>query len=138
MFRVAALLVAASMLALSMPAAADGIPREKRPVATKKIKKKRIVSRETVTEEEVIVQERAAPPPVVIAPPPPPLVVAPPPLPPPPPVGYVWMPGRWTWNEPMTAHVWVPGMYVWPTPAADAPSLAMWRQNKWFGIGREE
>jgi len=127
MIRFAALLVAAAVLALSMPAVADGIPREKRPVATKKINKKRIVPRETVTEEEVIVQERAAPPPVVIVPPPPP-----------PPVGYVWMPGRWTWNEPISAHVWVPGMYVWPTPASDAPSLAMWRQNKWFGIGREE
>ena len=40
MIRFAALLVAVSVLAVSIPAVADGVPREKRPAVTKKIKKK--------------------------------------------------------------------------------------------------
>jgi WXXGXW repeat (2 copies) len=126
MIRFAALLVAASVLAVSVPAFADGIPIEKRPTVTKKIKKKkRIVRKRVVIEKKIAIEEKEAPPPVVVAPPPPP-----------PPA--VWMPGRWTWNAPMNTHVWVPGMYVWPTPPADEPSLAAWRIGKWMGFGRED
>ena len=51
MIRFAALLVAASVLALSVPSWADGVPIEKRPAVTKKIKKKRTVRNEVVSEK---------------------------------------------------------------------------------------
>jgi hypothetical protein len=124
MIRFAALLVAASVLAAGMPAAADGIPIEKRPTMTQKIKKKRIVRRRVVIEKKTVVEKKA--PPVVVA------------APPPPPPAAVWMPGHWTWNAPMSTHVWVPGMYVWPTPVADEQSLAQWRIGKWLGFGRDD
>lgn len=132
MVRFAALLVAASVLAVSVPAAADGIPIEKRPQATKKIvtkkirKKRRIVRKEVTVEKTTVVERREAVP-VAVAP-----------APPLPPTGYVWAPGHWTWDVTMNTHVWVPGMYVWPTPLADAQSLAMWRVGKWLGFGRED
>ncbi len=106
MIRFAALLVAISVLAASIPAVADGIPREKRPVVTKKIKKNRAVRRKVVTEEKVVVEQKEAPP-VVLAP-----VPAPPPIPATP--IYVWEPGHWTWSSPMAMNVWVPGMYLRP------------------------
>src|SRR4051794_21702277 len=124
MVRFAALLVAASVLAAGLPAAADGIPIEKRPTVTKK--KKRIVRKRVVIEKKVVVDEAAAPPPVIVAPPPPPSPPA------------VWMPGGWTWSAPMSTHIWVPGMYVWPPPTADEQSLAQWRTGKWLGFGRED
>ena len=131
MIRVAALLLAAAVLAVSIPAAADGIPIEKRPAATKTIhKKKRIVRRKTVIEKDVVIEHRETPPVVLASP----VALAPPP----PPIGYVWKPGYWTWNAPTNMHVWVPGMYVWPTPPADEHGLALWRLGKWIGIGRED
>ena len=128
MIRFAALLVAASVLALGVPAAADGVPREKRPTVTKEIKKKRIVRDRVVIEETIIVEEKLPEPPVIVAPPPPPPAT---------PV-YVWMPGRWTWNSPMNMHVWVPGMYVLPQSLAEAEILALWRLGKWIGIDRSD
>jgi len=127
MIRFAALLVAASVLAVSVPAWADGVTREKHPTITKKIKKKRIVRKKVVIEEEVIVEKRVAPP-IVIAP------ASPPPMA----LTYVWMPGHWTWNAPMNTHLWVPAMYVWPTSPAEEQSLASWRLGKWIGIGRDD
>ncbi len=129
MLRIAALLVAASVLALSVPAAADGVPLEKRPAATKKINKKRkIVRRKTVIEKEVVVEKKQAPPPVVVAPQ----------APPPPAVVYVWAPGHWTWNAPMNSYVWVPGMYIRPPSPTDGQALALWRLGKWIGFGRDD
>jgi len=127
MIRFAALLVAASVLAVSLPAQADGVPLEKRPTVTKKIKKKRIVRKKVVIERKIVVEKREAPPVVVTPVPPPPATPA-----------YVWMPGHWTWNTPMNMHVWVPGMYVWPTSPAEEQSLALWRLGKWIGIGRDD
>jgi hypothetical protein len=126
MIRFAALLVAASVLAVSLPAQADGIPLEKRPTMTKKIKKKRIVRKKVVIEKKIVVEKREAPPLAIM------------PTPPSPPPAYVWMPGHWTWNAPMNMHVWVPGMYVWPTSPAEEQSLALWRLGKWIGIGRDD
>jgi hypothetical protein len=129
MIRVAALLVAASVFAVGVPAAADGVPREKRPVATKKIeKKKRTVRERTVIEKKVVVEKKEKPAPVIAAPPPPPPVV---------PV-YVWAPGHWTWNSPMNMHVWVPGNYILPPSPAEEQNLALWRIGKWIGIGRDD
>ena len=106
MIRFAALLVAASVLAVSIPAAADGVPREKRPVVTKKIKKHRVVGRKVAIEKKVIVEKqrrrRSS-----LAP------AAAPAACPATPV-YIWAPGHWTWNSPMNMHVWVPGMYIRP------------------------
>jgi hypothetical protein len=129
MVRFAALLVAASVLAVSLPVAADGIPREKRPVVIKKVKKKKIVRKKIVTERKVIVETNEASPPAIIA--------APPSLPPPMPV-YEWAPGYWAWNAPMNTHVWVPGMYIAPSSPAEEQNLALWRIGKWIGIGRED
>jgi hypothetical protein len=126
MIRFAALLVAASVLAVSIPAAADGIPREMRPAVTKKVKKTRIIRKKVVVERPVVVERKEEAPPPVVA------------MPAPPRPGYIWMPGRWTWNAPMNTHVWVPGMYVWPTPPADSHSLALWRIGKWIGPGRDD
>ncbi|MGD9616266.1 MAG: hypothetical protein AB7H90_13125 [Alphaproteobacteria bacterium] len=126
MIRVAALLVAASVFAVSIPAAADGIPREKRPIVTKKIKKKKIVRKRIVIEKKVVVEQKEAAPPVVAAPP-----TLPPPV-------FVWVPGHWTWNSPMNMHVWVPGMYVRPPSPAEEQNLALWRIGKWIGIGRDD
>lgn len=120
MIRFAALLVAAAVLAVSVPAAADGIPVEKRQTVSKKHKKKRVVRRRVVIEKKIVVRKRETPPPVAAAPP------------------AVWMPGHWTWNAPMNTHVWVPGMYVWPTPPAQEQSLALWHLGKWIGLGRED
>jgi len=106
MVRFAALLVAVSVLAGSVPAAADGIPREKRPVVTKKIKKNKAVRKKVVTEESVVVEQKETPP-IVLAPAPPPSPIPVTPV-------YVWAPGHWTWNSPMAMHVWVPGMYTRP------------------------
>jgi hypothetical protein len=106
MIRFAALLVAASMLAVSIPAAADGIPRKKRPVVTKEIKEEDPIRGRVVIERETVVEEKQVPPPVVAASPSPlPLPALPPPV-------FVWMPGHWTWNAPINMHVWVPGMYI--------------------------
>jgi hypothetical protein len=127
MIRVAALLVAASVSAVALPAAADGIPREKRPTVTRTIEDNRAVGTGTVIEEKIAVEQKPAP--VVAAPSPPP-----PPMTP----VYVWMPGRWTWNSPMTTHVWVPAMYILPPSSAEQQSLAQWRLGKWIGIGRED
>ena len=127
MIRVAALLVAGAVLAAGVPAAADGISREKRPVITKKIKKSRIVRRRLVTEKTVVVEQKPAPPVVLVpAPPPPPTPV------------YVWLPGHWTWNSPMSMHVWVPGMYIRPPSPEEEQNLALRRIGQWFGIGRDE
>ena len=127
MIRFAALLVAASVLAASLPAQADGVPLEKRSTVTRKVKKKRVVRRKLVTEKKIVVEKKEAPP-VVVAP-----------VPPPPPApAYVWMAGHWTWNAPMNTHVWVPGMYVWPTSPAEEQSLALWRLGKWIGISRDD
>ena len=110
-----------------MPSPADGVPREKRPVAIKKIEKKKTVRTKPVAEETVLVEEK----------PPPPVILAPPPTPAPPPV-CVWMPGHWTWNSPMNMHVWVPGMHIRPPSVEEERSLALWRLGKWIGIGRED
>jgi hypothetical protein len=126
MIRFAALLVAGSVLAASVPAAADGVPREKRPVITKSIKKNRIVRKKVVVEETVVVEEKEAPP----------VVAAPAPLPATP--AYLWVPGHWTWNSPMNMHVWVPGMYVLPPSPAEEQTLALWRIGKWIGLGRDD
>jgi hypothetical protein len=126
MIRFAALLVAGSVLAASVPSLADGIPREKRPVITKNIKKNRIVRKKVVVEEKIVVEKKEAPP-VVAAPAPPPATPA-----------YLWMPGHWTWNSPMNMHVWVPGMYVLPPSPAEEQTLALWRIGKWIGIGRSD
>ena len=67
MIRFAALLVAASVLAPSVPSWADGVPIEKRPAVTKKVKKKRTVRKKVVSEKKVVVEEKEAPP-VVLAP----------------------------------------------------------------------
>jgi hypothetical protein len=128
MIRFAALLVAASVLALSVPSWADGIPVENRPAVTKKIKKKRTVRRKVVIEKNVVVEENEAPP-VVLAPPPPP--------PPPTPPVYVWVPGHWTRNPPMNTHVWVPAMYIRPLSPEEQQSLASQRIRQWIGIGRD-
>jgi WXXGXW repeat (2 copies) len=125
MIRFAALLVAASVLAVSLPAQADGVPLEKRSTVTKKIKKKRIVRKKVVIEKKIVVEEAA---PVIAAPASP--------LPPTP--VYVWVPGHWTWNAPMNTHVWVPGMYILPPLPEEEQSLALWRVGKWMGIGRED
>ena len=127
MIRFTALLVAASVVALSVPSRADGVPIEKRPAATKKIKKKRIVRRKVVIEKRVVVEENAALPPVVLAPAPPP--------PPPVPAVYVWVPGHWTRNWPMNTHVWVPGMYIRPPSPEEQQRLASRPIGQWFGIG---
>lgn len=87
MIRFTALLVAVSMLAVNVPAAADGI--------------------------------------------------VPTPSVPTPPV-FVWMPGHWTWNRPMSTHVWVPGMYIRPPTAEEERNLALWRLGTWIGIGRRD
>jgi hypothetical protein len=127
MIRFAALLVAASVLAVSVPSLADGIPIENRPTLTKKIKKKKIVRKKTVIEKRIVVEEKQAAPPVV------------PPSPPPPatPV-FVWVPGHWTWNAPMNMHVWVPGMYIRPPSPEEERSLALRRIGKWIGIDRQD
>jgi hypothetical protein len=104
MIRFAALLVAASVLALSVPSWADGTSVEKRPVVTKKIKKKRTVRKKVVIEKTVVVEEKGAPPPIVLAP------AAPLPAMP----VYVWVPGHWTRSASMDMHVWVPAMYMLP------------------------
>jgi hypothetical protein len=104
MIRFAALLIATSVFAASVPALADGMPREKRPVATKKIKKNKAVRRNVVSEETVVVEQRDAPP-VMLAPGPQPSSIPATPV-------YVWAPGYWTWSYPMAMHVWVPGMYT--------------------------
>jgi hypothetical protein len=126
MIRFAALLVAASVLAVSLPAQADGVPLEKRSTVTKKIKRKRIVRKKVVIERKIVVEKKEM------------LVVVAPAPPPPATPAYVWMPGHWTWNAPMNTHVWVPAMYVWPTSPAEEQSLALWRLGKWIGIGRDD
>ena len=122
MIRFAALLVAASVLALSVPSWADGVPIENRPAVTKKIKKKRIVRNEVVSEIYVVVEDKEAPP-VVLAP------AYPPPAAPVYIPVYIWVPGHWTRNPPMNTHVWVPGMYIRPAIARRAaePRLAAHR-----------
>lgn len=128
MLRVAALLVALSVLAVSIPAAADGVPREKRPVITKKIKKHRIVRRKVPVEKKVIVETEAPP---IVAAPVPQQPIAPTPV-------YVWAPGHWTWNSPMNMHVWVPGMYIRPLSPEDEQNLALRRIGQWIGVGRDD
>jgi hypothetical protein len=126
MLRVAALLVALSVLAVSIPAAADGVPREKRPVITKKIKKHRIVRRKVAVEKKIVIEKTEAPP----------IVAAPPPIPATP--LYVWAPGHWTWNSPMNMHVWVPGMYIRPPSPENEQNLALRRISQWIGVGRDD
>jgi hypothetical protein len=127
MIRFAALLVAAAVFAVSVPSLADGIPREKRPAATKEVKKKKIVRKRVVIEKRIVVEEKQAAPPVV-PPSPPPLAT---------PV-FVWVPGHWTWNAPMNMHVWVPGMYIRPPSPEEERSLALRRIGEWIGIGRQD
>jgi len=130
MIRFAALLVAASVLALSVPSWADGVPIENRPAVTKKIKKKRTVRKKVVSEEYVVVEEKVAPP-VVLAP------AYPPPAAPVYIPVYIWVPGHWIRNPPMNTHVWVPGMYIRPPSPEEPQSLASRRIGQWIGIGRD-
>jgi WXXGXW repeat (2 copies) len=127
MIRFAALLVAASVLAVSVPSLANGIPLEKRPTVTKEIKKKRAVRKSVVIEERIVVEEKQAAPPVVPLSPPPPATPV-----------FVWVPGHWTWNAPMSMHVWVPGMYIRPPSPEEERSLALRRIGEWIGIGRQD
>ena len=132
MIRFAALLVAASVLTLSAPSRADGVPIENRPAVTKKIKKKRIARKKVLSEKIVVVEEKEAPVPVVLAP----ALPLPAPVSVPIPV-YIWVPGHWTRNPPMNTHVWVPGMYVRPPSSEEQQNLASRRVGQWIGIGRD-
>jgi YXWGXW repeat-containing protein len=132
MIRFAALLVAASVLALSAPSWADGVQIENRPAVTKKIKKKRIARKKVVSEKVVVVEEKEAPVPVVLAP----ALPSPAPVYVPIPV-YIWVPGHWTRNPPMNTHVWVPGMYIRPPSSEEQQNLTSRRIGQWIGIGRD-
>lgn len=125
MRRLGALLVAGVVLIAAAPVFGDGVPVEKRPTVTKKIKKKRPVRPKTVTIEDTV-------PPVVAAP----AAVAPPPQAPPAPPALVWVPGRWVWNSPMNMYAWAPAMYLPPPTPEQSSALALQRVGRWIGIGR--